>query len=198
MGDVLAETGLYAPADVFPPQFTPFPKISRWNRSVVISEKLDGVNVAVHVTDEGQVVAQSRKQFITPGKGTDLHGFAQWTVDHADELRDGLGVGVHFGEWWGQGIRRGYGLSEKRFSLFNTHRWGGLGVRPECCDIVPVLDVLDRPETYRIDARLFLLTSGGSVAAPGFMRPEGIVVFHTASNAMWKATVESDDKPKGE
>ena len=34
--------------------------------------------------------------------------------------------GRHFGEWWGSGIQRGYGLDEKTFSLFNAYRWGWL------------------------------------------------------------------------
>ena len=50
-----------------------------------------------------------------------------------------LGVGQHFGEWWGFGIQRGYGLHERRFSLFNTGRWSDPAVRPACCGVVPVL-----------------------------------------------------------
>jgi hypothetical protein len=30
------------------------------------------------------------------------------------------------------------------------------------------------------------------------MRPEGIVVFHTASGALFKKTIEGDEKPKGQ
>lgn len=37
----------------------------------------------------------------------------------------------------------------------------------------------------------------GSVAAPGFMKPEGIVIFHTAGQWMLKKTIEQDDVPKG-
>lgn len=37
----------------------------------------------------------------------------------------------------------------------------------------------------------------GSVAAPGFMDPEGIVVFHEASGRTFKVTIRGDEKPKG-
>jgi hypothetical protein len=68
------------------------------------------------------MLAGSRSQYITPER--DNHGFARWVQDDADELW-ALGEGRHFGEWWGSGIQRGYGLQkgEKRFSLFNVARW---------------------------------------------------------------------------
>ena len=41
------------------------------------------------------------------------------------------------------------------------------------------------------------LRSGGSLAAPGFMRPEGIVIYHHASGGMFKVLFENDELPKG-
>ena len=41
-------------------------------------------------------------------------------------------------------------------------------------------------------------SSGRSVAAPGFMKPEGVVVFHTAGNLGFKKTLEKDEVPKGQ
>ena len=40
------------------------------------------------------------------------------------------------------------------------------------------------------------LVRSGSHAAPGFMNPEGIVVYHTAAGQVFKMTVENDDLPK--
>lgn len=40
------------------------------------------------------------------------------------------------------------------------------------------------------------LRIAGSVAAPGFDRPEGIVVYHTAANQCFKVTLENDEMPK--
>jgi len=41
------------------------------------------------------------------------------------------------------------------------------------------------------------LRAGGSLAVPGFMRPEGVVVFHTAAQTVFKVLVEGDEIPKG-
>ncbi len=38
----------------------------------------------------------------------------------------------------------------------------------------------------------------GSFAAPGFMKPEGIVIYHRASDVCFKATIENDEMHKGE
>ena len=42
------------------------------------------------------------------------------------------------------------------------------------------------------------LRAKGSYAAPGFMRPEGGVIYHVAGNYLFKKTLEKDEKPKGE
>jgi hypothetical protein len=119
-------------------EFKPWPKIARLNRDITITEKIDGTNAAVIVTEEGEVAAQSRTRIITPD--ADNFGFARWVAEHAETLVDLLGPGRHFGEWWGQGIQRRYGLTEKRFSLFNTARYGehDFATFPQV-GIVPVL-----------------------------------------------------------
>ena len=210
-------------------EFISFPKISRLFRPIVITEKLDGLNVAVvvstippysysdeevvgpgivintngHKMDGFQplyVYAQSRKNVISPEK--DNFGFAAWVREHARELAIGLGEGVHFGEWWGSGIRRKYGLDEKRFSLFNVKKWGGNDYnddgtkRPDCCHVVPVLARLEEFDTYEVQRILNLLEDHGSFAAPGFMDPEGIVTYHAASNRLFKTTILDDTKGK--
>lgn len=173
------------------PTFEPFPSIYRLSRDCVVTEKLDGTNAQVIVEEDGSVHAASRTRLITPQD--DNAGFAKWVEANTEELRR-LGPGRHFGEWWGQGIQRNYGLKEKRFSLFNTARWGLS--RPECCHVVPVLwsGVLD---TTKIDAVLEELRVRGSVAVPGFMKPEGIVVFHVPSQHLFKKTLDHNDGHKG-
>lgn len=177
--------------------FTPWPKVARLNRDIVITEKIDGTNAAIVITEEGDVFAQSRTQLITPEQ--DNFGFARWVHENEDELAGGLGVGIHFGEWWGLGIQRGYGLKEKRFSLFNTARWrdveevttpGGI------VSLVPILYEGPFSEQAVKDA-VQRLRDGGSLAAPGFDKPEGVVLFHTAARIMLKVTLEKDEKPKG-
>lgn len=173
-----------------PPEFKEFPKIPRLNRTVIVTEKLDGTNACVVVGEDGAVTAQSRSRIITPE--SDNFGFAAWVRDHADELRQ-LGPGHHFGEWWGLGIQRGYGLAEKRFSLFNVTKWGK--ERPACCHVVPVLAIWNG--FAAVDKALEKLRLEGSMAAPGFMKPEGVVAFHGHSGALFKVTMEKDDEPKG-
>jgi len=50
--------------------------------------------------------------------------------------------------------------------------------------------------TGMVDAALHALQTGGSFAAPGFMKPEGVVVFHIAGNVGFKKTIEKDEEPK--
>jgi hypothetical protein len=172
--------------------FQPFPKIPRLKRDVVISEKIDGTNASIRVGEDGSVRAGSRTRWITTE--SDNYGFARWVKGNEDVLRAELGPGLHFGEWWGQGIQRRYGLDHKRFSLFNTSRHASQSLT--LCHVVPVL--YNGPWSQdAIDAALDQLRTGGSVAAPGFARPEGIVVFHCASSNLYKVTLENDDEPKG-
>lgn len=197
-------------------EFQGFPKLHRLSRDVIITEKIDGTNACVviqpydgdrddidslprpvAVLDETETTpvlgmyAQSRTRIITPDD--DNFGFAAWVKENADELFK-LGEGRHFGEWWGRGIQRGYGLSHKYFSLFNTGRYK-FGVQPACCQVVPVL--YKGPfNTEGVDVSMYVLKTYGSKAAPGFMRPEGVVVFHTAASVGFKKTIEHDNIPK--
>jgi len=172
--------------------FEAFPKIPRLSRDCVITEKLDGTNACVIVTESGEVFSQSRSRIITPEE--DNYGFARWVKDNTEELIK-LGHGHHFGEWWGAGIQRRYGLSEKRFSLFNVARWSDDSVRPACCYVVPTL-YTGPFDTDSISWEIEKLTKGGSVASPGFMDPEGIIIYHTAAKQYFKKTISKDSERK--
>lgn len=184
-------------------EFRPFPKIARLSRDIVITEKVDGTNASIYIDEEGTFLTGCRTRWITPED--DNHGFSRWAHEHKDELL-ALGPGRHFGEWWGRGINRGYGLSEKRFSLFNVSRWiefsqiglvdGGQTTAPAGCYVVPVL-YQGEFDTEVIRQKLEHLRNNGSHAAPGFKNPEGIVVFHTAANLCFKKTIDKDEQPKG-
>lgn len=173
-------------------EFAPFPKIGRLSRDIIITEKLDGTNAQVCITEDGQMFVGSRTQWITPER--DNFGFAKWAHEHRDELMT-LGPGRHFGEWWGLGIQRNYGLKEKRWSLFNVRRWAEKPL-PSCCSVVPVLATGDF-RTDLVERTMEYLKAIGSAAAPGFMNPEGVVIFHTQSGAIFKKTFEKDDAGKG-
>lgn len=173
-------------------EFKPFPKIPRLSRECIITEKIDGTNASILITENGDFYTGSRKRWITPDD--DNYGFSRWAHEHKDELME-LGPGHHFGEWWGQGIQRKYDLDEKRFSLFNTNRWTDETL-PVCCHVVPVLFSGIFSDELVWDA-LSLLSEFGSSAAPGFMNPEGVIVFHVASQHLFKKTLEKDEEWKG-
>ncbi len=191
--------------------FTPFAKMARLSRECLITEKIDGTNAQIYITDDNDMLVGSRTRWITPND--DNFGFAKWAHDHRDELLT-LGPGRHFGEWWGQGIQRKYGMTEKRFSLFNVARWcmhdetpqpiatddprviKTQDVLPPCCHLVPVIR-RGMFSSIMVDDALNELRARGSFAAPGFMKPEGIVVFHIAGNVGFKKTIEKDEVPKG-
>lgn len=193
-------------------EFTPFPKMARFSRDVVVTEKIDGTNASIFIGKDGEFLVGSRTKWITPEN--DNAGFARWAYEHKEELMQ-LGPGHHFGEWWGNGIQRKYGLpnGDKRFSLFNTIRWRLHGTDPEpmpignaanprmkdelpaCVGLVPELwfgNMDDLDPQYLLDR----LQEHGSMAAPGFMNPEGIVIYHIAAGVGFKKTIEKDDTPK--
>jgi hypothetical protein len=190
-------------------EFHEFPKIARLSRKVIITEKIDGTNASIYIDKEtDEFLVGSRNRWIT--LENDNHRFAKWAFEHELELRR-LGAGHHFGEWWGSGIQRGYGLKkgDKRFSLFNTVRWCLHNQTPqrietgdprqekfqerlpECCSLVPVLWEGEF-NTEAVEMCLWDLKSLGSLAVPGFMNPEGVVVYHTAGNVAFKKTLGND------
>jgi hypothetical protein len=205
-------------------EFTEYGKTQRFFRDVIVTEKIDGTNAGIHIrrlgdisevnADEpgllsGNVVlvghdlyavqAQSRKRLISPGKATDNYGFAAWCQMNAAQLVDLLGQGLHFGEWWGVGINRGYGLNGRRFSLFNTDKYGHIStnVADVLVDSVPLL----YHGTYRegvIGEALADLSKNGSRAAWGYMNPEGVVIFHTTARMNFKVTLDGNDAGKWE
>ena len=203
-------------------EFQPWPKIPRYNRGILITEKIDGTNAQLRFTPvdgdpqapENQKILEgsatnlivpgldrriavhvgSRKRWLQPGKHTDNFGFAGWAVERAQELYGALGMGGHYGEWYGVGIQRGYGLVERRLALFNT-------------DKAPAIEHLDNvevvPELYRgpmgkdPNDLVNYLNASGSLAVPGWMKPEGVVIYHLAARTSFKVLCENDDVPKG-
>jgi hypothetical protein len=194
-------------------EFKAWPKTPRLFRDIVITEKIDGTNACVVIVEVPTdipvpdlpddaidyvsygcarylVGAQSRNRMITPAK--DNAGFAVWVERNAGGLVEILGPGYHYGEWWGSGIQRNYGMNHKTFSLFNTHKWEDV----ELSD-VPGLGVV--PKLYQgpfdediIEDALSQLKWFGSQAAPEFMDPEGIIVYHSASRQTFKVTLDND------
>lgn len=170
------------PSPAWPPPFQPYGKTPRWRSQVIVTEKIDGTNVFIIVPEDESLplAVGSRNRYISPGKSTDNFGFAGWVADNEKVLRR-LGPGRHDGEWWGVGIGRGYGLTERRWSLFQAHRW--TGNLPEGLPAnVGVVPILARGEDIGlVETAAENLRQNGSVAAPGYMNPEGVIVAHAAS-----------------
>jgi len=219
------EEELY-PAEKKPfPEFKGFNKIPRLSREIIITEKIDGTNGIIYIDEDNNIFAGSRKRWLWGSIQDEVHndnyGFAKWVKANKEELLQ-LGKGYHYGEWMGQGIQRNYGLKEKRFYLFNVGRWCLYNEEPklisidqktkiekyqdrapQCCSVVPVLyrgdwfyegyQNLFFAPTHEI-SKLF---AHGSKAVPNFMKPEGIVIYHTASGQLFKKTIDNDEKPKG-
>src|ERR1700741_5379899 len=120
-------------------EFESWPKTSRLNSEVIITEKIDRSNCAVIIEADsygGYIIgAQSRNRLLT--LENDHQGFAQWVQDNHVVLYSLLGPGRHFGEWTTKGLKR------PKFFLFNTKRWLGVNSTPSGrfigLDCVPVL-----------------------------------------------------------
>lgn len=177
-----------------PPEFVAYPKTPRLFRDIVVTEKIDGTNAQIFIDETGQcMLIGSRNRWLRADD--DNFGFAAWCRDNHEELLK-LGPGRHFGEWFGKGIQRNYGLNERRFSLFNVAKWSDPLARPACCGVVPTLYAGPFMQGAILHA-IEKLKREGSVAAPGFMQPEGVIVFHTAASRTFKVLIENDDKTKG-
>lgn len=195
-----AEGGEVAPTEP-EVEFQGFGKIQRLYDSakgVIITEKLDGTNAAIHVRDGRVVGIQSRKRLITPED--DNFGFARWVTDNAEALADVLGDGLHFGEWYGKGIQRGYGIDEKRFALFNVARWEGIhDARVPQLESVPVLfngSIEDDGLDGAVSVATTFLETQGSLVNPKFRNFEGIVVHFRDSGSSFKHIVNAPGSKK--
>jgi hypothetical protein len=192
------------------PQFAEFPRIVRLRRECIITEKIDGTNASIWIADDGQPIVSteaygerrvpflcgSRTRWIFPE--SDNHGFARWAYDNFSSVLK-LGPGLHYGEWWGGSIQKRYGIPGKSFSLFNVSRW-----TPEAITEIGNPQIKAVPELYRgpfttqaVDECLERLAKFGSLAVPGCMRAEGVVVYHVAANFGFKVTLGGDGH-KGE
>lgn len=152
--------------------FNKIPRVS--NNAIIITEKIDGTNALIAISNKGDFYTGSRNRWLTPED--DNYGFSKWANENKEELME-LGPGYHYGEWYGLGIQRGYGLEEKRFMLFDVHRWVNI-TAPKCCEVATILG------SSMKDAKEIL--EQGSVHVPRWDRPEGFVIYQTATKSLLK------------
>lgn len=192
--------------------FERFPSLSRFSQGWTVTEKIDGTNAQVFIIPctgdfenyKSEALAEKEGLYLFAGSRSrritldnDNMGFARWAQQNAEMLLTTLGEGRHFGEWWGQGIQRNYGLKEKRFSLFNALRWKQEEL-PEDLHVVPCLlrDTYIDNASSTFNSLLEELHKNGSYAAPGFDNPEGIVMYHRQSGVSFKKTFDYDEYGK--
>ncbi|WP_326554639.1 RNA ligase family protein [Micromonospora sp. NBC_01813] len=144
-------------------------------RHMTVTELIDGANCCVYIEQRGSgwlVGAQSRNRVLTVDN--DHYGFAEWVSAEAEALVELLGPGRHYGEWWGAGINRNYGLSERRWTPLHPKRQVSapeIGIQP-----LPML-YEGAFTVFMVQEAIEHLRCNGSMAAPGFMEPEGVLIF---------------------
>jgi hypothetical protein len=70
------------------------------DHSLIVEEKLDGTNVGIHFSDDGEMVLQCRGHLITEGMHPQYDLFKQWTAVKRHVLEQRLEVRfILFGEW---------------------------------------------------------------------------------------------------
>ena len=182
------------------PEFKGFHKITRYSRECIITEKIDGTNGLIYIDENNNLYVGSKNRWLWGSTQNEIHtdnnGFAKWCKVNKEELLK-LGKGYHYGEFWGKGIQRTYGLKNNKFSLFNVSKWSDDNIRPKCCDVVPIL-FRGEFDTAHIVQTLWILKEHGSYAVSGYMNPEGIVIYHIVGRIYFKKTIENDEKPKGQ
>ena len=170
-----------------PPDFKKWPSIQRLSSEICwITEKIDGTNAVIYVSDNGDVFTGSRERWLTLDNAN--FGFAAWVQERKDKIVQ-LGPGYHYGEFHGKGINRGYGLQDRRFASFEYWR-NDLAIDGVC--VVPVL-YTGEPTAGIIDETVEKLRNSGSVLHHGFMKPEGVVItFKEMNTAKFKRMCEND------
>jgi hypothetical protein len=125
-------------------EFQPFPSIGQYRNTVKLvrersqydgvplptirfygSVKLHGTNAAVGFTETGEMFCQSRTAIITPE--ADNYGFAKWATENRSMFPP-LKSSVIYGEWCGQGIKRGVAVGDLPkmfvpFAVRTNGRW---------------------------------------------------------------------------
>jgi hypothetical protein len=143
-----------------------------------------------------RVTVQNTTRIVTVQE--DMNGIAAWARENAAGIVAALGPGIHFGEWWGYKINRGYGLrvGDRRFSLFNTVRWNKLnGQQVPGLYSVPVLwEGSLENDWMAVPEQVANLKTRGSVAVPGYPYPEGLVLYHHEGDTMFKIRIDEHNR----
>lgn len=173
-------------------EFVKYGKTERFKpeaMNITITEKIDGTNGQI-IINEDNIIVGSRNRVITPEN--DNYGFARWVYDNEEEIRK-LGIGRHYGEWWGEGIQKNrYNAEGNHFSIFNTRR--PADTLPDIVKQVPILytGIYD----YHIIMDEFEALRPLSVL--GGHNPEGIIIEFHMTGKRYKMTYDYREGKWGE
>lgn len=186
-------------------KFVPFAKISHLKSPCIITEKIDGTNACLEVTETSMTACSRTRRLVTTyadaptvwyehdakGRPVDNYGFGAWAAENSHLLAR-LAPGRHFGEWYGRGIQRGYGLPVKKLAFFNTSMTDPKATLPELAEVVRCTPVLYEGEfsELAIENAMATLMVHGSYAAPGCMHPEGVVVHFLHNRTSFKVVFD--------
>lgn len=176
-------------------EFRSFSSIESFFGPVSIYEKIDGSNAQIMIFDqdgETKVIAGSRNRIITVD--SDNFGFAKWVKENEKDLVSIFGFGRFYGEWFGPSIQRGYGLKEKKFAVFNHSEVDGKELLPSMTKAPLLYEGLYKE--YLVQEVTNSLKEKGSVVAPGFMNPEGIVMRFQRNGALFKIVFKEPENKK--
>ena len=195
-----------------------FPSIERIeNLYCHITEKVDGTNglIEIHESCCDGVKFGSRNRYIT--SEDDNNGFARFFENRISMLfsstnyieEENLIYPIQiYGEWFGKGIQRGYGLEEKYFMPFSEYLATKLIDAGVPNIKMPVTLYSGKFSVGTLDGCMNKLKDEGSQVIPGYNRPEGVVVYfpkynfrlkETFEGPKWKDAIpktEHDKKPK--
>lgn len=194
-------------------EYPAWPKIKRdpLDLTMEITEKLDGTNGLIYITNEcfadtdpivevdidnlsWYVYAGSRKRWLSTGNTADNFGFAQWVKDNYQFLIEFLGTGHHYGEWCGPGIQKNpHNLPSKTFYLFSQwwhqakDKWVESG--KEWNPSLQVVPCLSRgPYSEEVITAMMDLLLHSYKENPDAGVPEGIVAYFPELNKRIKRT----------
>lgn len=156
------------------PEFKKWPKTKRLldTKIMTITQKMDGTNAQILITEDEIIHAGSRNRWLSAKR--DNFGFYKWCQENKKALIETLGTGRHYGEFCGPKIQTGEGLDSYVFFSFNPR----LYIKQEHQNIISPVPLLYHG-TFSDDwiiSSLKALSRDGSFAVPGFMKPEGLIV----------------------
>jgi len=192
-------------------EYPKYPSIERFeNIYSIISEKVDGTNGLIEIEyDDGLLAVRfgSRNRWLT--LSSDNAGFMNFfamfakkiaivpdilrakAVNELDNRNKVCSNPIRiYGEWYGKGIQRGYGLDTKYFMPFHTILAEAL-IEANVPNIMPPhIMYTGKFDKQIADDMMNLLRTHGSGVTPGYFNPEGIVVYFPTYQFCLKDTFE--------